>query len=154
MRVVFTRHGAPMSLGSDPSLSDAGVEMVADLSTWLVDNGIVADHCLLTGTRRTRETADELLRPMPHVRKQVVPSLPETPEAWEQLVRYWEPRIGSHGVLFLVGHHPTVELLLSLHGPPAAPVQRGAYAVCLVLDRIFTGSWVITGAWPGRFDTP
>lgn len=152
MRIVFARHGAPLSGTTDPPLSEGGERMADAAREWLASNGIVADHCLVTPTRRTRETARSLLERMPHVRQQLVDELPESLADWERLVSWWSPRIGSHGVLLLVGHHPTLDLLLSTYGPAPVPVPPGVYATTLVLDRVFTGSWAITGTWPGQQD--
>lgn len=150
MRVVFVRHGAPRTSEADPSLTSEGRSMASEAGEWLFHNAIMADWCLLTPTRRTRETAEEVLERWPHVRQQVVPELPETASTWDRLVAAWEPRLGDHGVLLLVGHHPTQEFLLAHFGPPPVPPLPGGYAATIVVDRVFTGAWTITGAWPGR----
>lgn len=150
MRVVFVRHGARRGNDLDPPLTSAGHRMAAETGEWLAFHQVMPDHCLVTPTARTRETADNLLAQVPHVRQQVVPSLPESLGEWSSLVRTWGPRIGDHGVLLLVGHHPSLSFLLQAFGPPPEPVPLGNFAACVVVDPIFTGAWVISAAWPGR----
>ena len=150
MRVVFARHGEQQRGELDPALTSAGHRMAQETGEWLAGHGVLPDHCLVTPTTRTRETAKILLQHLPHVRRQEVPSLPESLSEWRALVDAWGPRIGDHGVLLLVGHHPSLGLLLDAFGPPPEPVPRGNFAACLVLDRLFTGTWAISAAWQGR----
>ncbi|MCK6502571.1 histidine phosphatase family protein [Myxococcota bacterium] len=150
MRVVFVRHGQQRAGELDGGLTSAGHRMVGETAQWLAAHQVVPDLCLHTPTTRTRQTADGLLEGHAGVRRMEVSSQPETLAEWLDLVRAWQPRLGDHGVLLLVGHHPTLGLLLHAFGPPPEPVPTGNLAAALVLDRVFTGSWVISAAWPGR----
>lgn len=150
MRVVFVRHGERRAAELDPPLTSAGHKMVAETARWLAAHQIVPDLCLLTATTRTRQTAAGLLDHHGAVRRFEVPSLPETLGEWRDLVQSWQPRLGDHGVLLLVGHHPTLGLLLEAFGPPPEAVPPGNVAAGLVVDRLFTGRWAISAAWPGH----
>lgn len=150
MRVVFVRHGQRSPGDMDPPLTSAGVRMVRETAEWLASHQIHPDLCLLTPTRRTRQTAEGLLERLPHVRRRPVDALPEADHAWQRLVDSWGPRVGDHGVLLLVGHHPSLHYLLSRFGPAPVPVPLSNVAAALVLDPLFTGQWAISAAWPGE----
>lgn len=149
MRIVFTRHGEQQQGELDGALTSTGHRMVQEAAEWLARHMLLPDHCLLTDTVRTRETAAGLLAHAPHVRNQIVPSLPESMTSWGSLVDRWGPRIGDHGLLLIVGHHPSLQFMLQAFGPPPEPIGRNNYAATLVIDRLFTGTWAITDAFPG-----
>lgn len=150
MRVVFARHGEQQRGEVDPALTSAGHSMARETGEWMASHQLTPGLCLVTETTRTRETADELLFAAPQVQRRAVRSLPETLTEWGRLVETWSPQIGDQGVLLLVGHHPTLHFLLEAFGPPPQPVPMGNYAAGLVVDKLFTGSWAISAAWPGR----
>lgn len=150
MRVVFVRHGQQRAGELDGALTSAGHEMVAEAARWLAAHQILPDLCLHTATTRTRQTAAGLLEGIGGVRSLEVPSLPESLSEWRSLIQDWQARLGDHGVLLLVGHHPSLDMLLQAFGPAPEPVHPGNLAATLVLDRLFTGAWAISAAWPGR----
>ncbi|NOY26550.1 MAG: histidine phosphatase family protein [Oligoflexia bacterium] len=149
MRIVFSRHGQQQHGELDGALTSAGHRMVQEAAEWLAGHKLLPDHCLLTDTVRTHETAAHLLAQAPHVRRQIVSRLPESRAGWRSLVDHWGPRIGDHGLLLMVGHHPSLQFLLQSFGPPPEPIGRNNYAATLVLDRLSTGTWAISGAFPG-----
>lgn len=150
MRVVFVRHGQRNHIEPDPSLTSDGHRMARETGEWLSSHQIHPDLCLLTPTRRTRQTADALLENHPHVRRRPVDALPEGDAEWVRFVDSWGPRVGAHGVLLLVGHHPSLHYLLTRFGPPPVPVPLANVAAALVLDPVFSGQWAISAAWPGE----
>jgi len=150
LRVVFVRHGARRSTEADPALTSAGHQMAAETGDWLLSHRIVARRCLVTPTLRTRQTAEGLLGRLPELRAELVPFLPESRDDWDALVAQERPLVGDHGVLLAVGHHPTLAFLLRCFGPAPVSVPLDHFATALVLDPIFTGSWAISAAWPGR----
>ena len=149
MRIVFIRHGERRRGESDPALTSAGRRMARETALWLASLGVQPAHVLCTPTQRTRETADELCLVFPDAARAERPESPEVAVDWDQLVETLAVAPGLADPLVLVGHHPTVDLLLRAHGPAPVPVPRPNFASALVLDRTATG-WTIAAAWPGR----
>jgi phosphohistidine phosphatase SixA len=149
MRIVFIRHGERRRGESDPALTSAGRRMARETAEWLEAQGVRPAHVLNTPTQRTRETAEELCLVFPNATSSERPESPEVGVDWEQLVDVLEADPGAEAPIVLVGHHPTVDLLLRAFGPAPAAVPRQNFASALVLDRT-GGGWKIAAAWPGR----
>jgi phosphohistidine phosphatase SixA len=149
MRIVFIRHGERRRGESDPALTSAGRRMARETALWLQDQGVRPAWLISTPTTRTRETAEELALVFPDAARAERPESPEVSVDWEQLTEQLADDPGLDAPVVLVGHHPTVELLLDLVGPPPVPVPIRNFCSALVLDRAATG-WTIAAAWPGR----
>ena len=149
MRTVFIRHGEPRKGESDPSLTSPGRRMAREAALWLEGQGVVPVAIVNTPTARTRETAEELALVFPDAVGAERPESPEVPVDWDLLADQLAATALPEGPLVLVGHHPTVDLLLRSYGPPPVPVPVRHYCSVLVLDNSRTG-WSISAAWPGR----
>ena len=82
--------------------------------------------------------------------QEVIEEAPESKQAWErwwqELSKQYEPQED----ILLVGHHPTMEMLLQCYGPTPCSISRRNFAVALVLRLDPDGRYTITHAWPGR----
>lgn len=149
MRTVFIRHGERRKGESDPSLTSQGRRMAREAALWLEAQGVVPVAIVSTPTARTRETAEELALVFPDAVHTERSESPEVPVDWDLLTEQLVATTLPDGPLVLVGHHPTVDLLLRSYGPPPVPVPVHHYCSVLVLDHSRTG-WSISAAWPGR----
>lgn len=149
MRIIFIRHGERRKGETDPALTSAGHRMAREAALWMRDQGIQPTRILHTPTRRTRQTADEIGLVFPAAERSERPESPEVEVDWNQLVAALEGQAGAEAPLALVGHHPTIDLLLRAFGPAPTPVPRQNFASVLVVDRTARG-WTIAAAWPGR----
>lgn len=149
MRIVFIRHGERRKGESDPALTSAGRRMARETAQWLEGQGVRPAHVVSTPTQRTRETADELCLMFPEASQTERPESPEVAPDWEQLADVLATDPGAAAPIALVGHHPTVDLLLRSFGPAPSAMPRQNFASALVLDRTPAG-WTIAAAWPGR----
>ena len=149
MRTVFIRHGERRKGESDPALTSAGRRMAREAALWLADQRITPGSIVTTPTTRTRETAEELALVFPDARRLERPESPEVPLDWDQLTDSLSATLDMSHPVVLVGHHPTVELLLRSYGPAPEPVTLQHYCSVLVLDHA-DSDWSISAAWPGR----
>jgi phosphohistidine phosphatase SixA len=149
MRIVFIRHGERRKGEHDPALTSAGRRMARETAEWLEAQGVCPAHVLNTPTQRTRETAEEICLVFQAAARAERPESPEVDLDWEQLIEALESDPGAAAPIALVGHHPTVDLLLRRFGPAPATIPRQNFASALVLDSTATG-WTIAEAWPGR----
>jgi len=124
--------------------------MAFETGDWLLASGLRPSAIVHTATARTSQTAEELghhWTDTPRIQGDVSPELPRD---WERLTEELGVRWGDTATLVLVGHHPTVGLILDLHGPPPVPVPRRNLAVALVLEGTPSAGWRLSLAWPGR----
>ena len=152
MRLVFVRHGAPRRGETDPGLTSAGRRMAFETGGWLATQQLAPQLIWHTPTRRTQQTAEELALSFQGVALSAGAVSPEVDRDWERLEERLNTELMEGSVGVLVGHHPTVELLLGRFGPPPVPVPLRNLAVALVLVRVPGGTWSIQAAWPGRPD--
>jgi phosphohistidine phosphatase SixA len=154
MRIVFVRHGERRKGESDPALTSAGRRMARETALWLRDHGVSPAHVVSTPTTRTRETADELSLVFADAARHDRPESPEHRDDWDRLLDVLARAPGLDRTVCLVGHHPTVDLLLREYGPAPVAVPRHHFASALVLDPRAAGrradGWSIRFAWPGR----
>ncbi len=155
MHLVFVRHGAPRKGESDPGLTSAGRRMAFETGRWLRDEVLLPlslEPLFIrhTPTQRTRETAEELALSFDGVRLSEGSVSPELIEDWQSLVDRLGVGVPRGRAAVLVGHHPTVGLLLDHYGPPPVNVPRRNLAVAMVLSRLDGTGWRIHAAWPGR----
>ncbi len=155
--LVFLRHGAFEVGPSDPPLSTGGWEMAARAAAWVAALDWAPTKLWHTPTQRTTETAMAIVRRMPHLQCGVLPDSPANVEEWADLLRklrgprrFGDPTLPRAPMppTILVGHHPTLGLLLDLWGPSPIPVDRFAFAagLFLVADG---GRWQIVDVHPG-----
>lgn len=150
MRLAFLRHGQPRRGETDPSLTSAGRRMAFETGGWLLTHGLRPSAIVHTATARTTQTAEEVGHHWPETARTLGEVSPELPGDWERLTDELITHWGDMATLVLVGHHPTVGLLLDLYGPPPVPVPRRNLAIALVLDGNPSAGWRLTLAWPGR----
>ena len=150
MRVLFVRHGERRKGEADPELTSFGFRMVEETATWLHTFGLMPDLVQHTPTRRTEQTTDTLIARLPTTARETIPEAPELTLEWEQWIAELQSRPSPPDTVLLVGHHPTLEMLLQSYGPAPAAVSRHHFAVGLLLESGDNESWTITHAWPGR----
>lgn len=153
MRIVFVRHGERRKGESDPALTSAGRRMARETALWLEDRGAAPARIVTTPTTRTRETAEELALVFSRAAVLERPESPEHRDDWDRLLDLLAREPGLDRTLCLVGHHPTVDLLLREFGPAPVPVPRHHFASALILGPVTprrAGPWTIHSAWPGR----
>ena len=150
MKIIFVRHGEKRKGETDPELTSFGFRMVEETASWLRELCLSPSLVQYTPTRRTAQTTETLLA---HLSPEVVETIPDAPELqpdWERWVEALENQPDPCDCVLLVGHHPTLEMLLQGYGPAPVAVSRHHFAVGLLLERGEGGSWTITQAWPGR----
>ena len=147
MQIAFIRHGERRRNESDPALTSAGRRMASEAARWLQRQGFVPTTVVSTPTRRTRQTAEELCLVFPAAQLIEHPAEPEGEAAWEALLSELPL---DRGPLVLVGHHPTVEMLLHAFGPPPVAIPPHHFASALLLEPAPGPGWRIRAAWPGR----
>jgi len=150
MRIAFVRHGERRKNETDPELTSFGFRMVEETSQWLSDFGFIPDLALSTPTIRTQQTATTLLGRFPHVSIERIEHAPETQAEWERWTQSLKNHHSAPNNVLLVGHHPTMEMLIQCYGPAPVVVSRHQFAVGLILQTAPETSWVLTHAWPGR----
>ena len=123
--------GAPPSMSSDPSLSDAGHARAASLATALKDADIRA--IFVTEFKRTQETAAPLAKAL-GIKPTTMVS--KDPSALIQQLK----KIGGNALV--VGHSNTVPDIIKALGV-AAPVVIG--------DNDFDNLFIVTPGQPARF---
>jgi phosphohistidine phosphatase SixA len=124
--------------------------MVEETATWLHTIGLLPDLVQHTSTRRTEQTADTLIARLPQTSREIIREAPELKRDWEQWSKELQDRPSPPETVLLVGHHPTVEMILQTYGPAPTAVSRHHFAVGLLLESGENGTWTITHAWPGR----
>ncbi len=124
--------------------------MAAESANWIFQQGGRPDLILTTDTARTRQTADEVCAVFPQAPCRTRLDVPELEPDWDRLMEDLEIEIGRAGTAILVGHQPTLWMLLSSHGPAPVPIPRASYATVLTLQISRPGPTRITAAWPGR----
>jgi phosphohistidine phosphatase SixA len=122
--------------------------MSTETGRWLQSRGLRPDQVIVTPTRRTRQTAGEILLVFSDPIPTREAGLPELLEDWEALVASLEASAPADSVVLLVGHHPTMDMLTGAFGPPVS-VPRGNFASAVVLEAGEAG-WRCSAAWPGR----
>ena len=123
--------------------------MSTETGNWIKAQGLTPSLIWMTPTMRTRQTAEEILlvfsAPIPIQEAGV----PELLEDWEPLVTSLEAEVPKEGVVLLVGHHPTMDMIKQEFGPLPVNVPRGNFAAAVVMEAGLSG-WRCTTAWPGR----
>ena len=147
MTIAFIRHGEPRRSESDPGLTSAGRRMAMEAGQWLASQGLTPTSIQCTPTQRTRDTAEELSLVFSGLEVRERDGEPHDLSDWRRLVA---PLRRTPGLHVLVGHHPTLALLLRAFGPPPEPVPVHHYAAALLLLPAEEPAWRIHAAWPGR----
>lgn len=150
MRVVFVRHGEKRRGELDPELTSAGRRMASEAGAWLASRGVTPNLAVITPTRRTRQTLEELLAHLPPPLVLERPDQPESALDWEIFTTRLGRELPPGGTALVVGHHPTQHLLLDTWGPPPVSVPRHHLATALILERGVGTSWSFVEVWPGR----
>jgi phosphohistidine phosphatase SixA len=149
MQIAFVRHGERRKSEVDPELTSYGIRMVEETAQWLDSIGFRPDLSLCTTTVRTEQTADTILSRIPSPSRERIANAPELQDDWERWIEELSQRDPCPDSVLLVGHHPTLEMLLRCYGPTPVVVSRHHFAVGLLLAPGSNG-WSITQAWPGR----
>ena len=147
MDLAFTRHGERRRGESDPALTSAGHRMAREAALWLQGQGFSPARIVATPTLRTEQTADEWALVFPDAARVVRDEAPDTPAAWAAL---WRALSADPQPTALVGHHPTLDLLLRSFGPPPVPVSVRHFCSTLRLEGAAPDQLRIAAAWPGR----
>ena len=150
MQIAFVRHGERRKGETDPELTSFGFRMVEETAKWLQSTGFSPDLVQTTQTRRTEQTTQTLTVQFPDLARESIANAPEHQEDWETWTEEISNRDSPPDSVLLVGHHPTLEMLLQAYGPAPAVVSRHHFAVGLVLESETPTHWTITHAWPGR----
>ena len=150
MRIAFVRHGERRKNETDPELTSYGFRMVEETGQWLLDFGFTPDLALSTPTIRTQQTAATILSRFPTVSIERIEHAPETKVEWERWTQSIKDRNPIPNNVLLIGHHPTMEMLIQYYGPAPVVVTRHQFAVGLILQTAPETDWVMTHAWPGR----
>ena len=150
MHIVFVRHGERRKGEADPELTSFGFRMVEETGAWLRELDFSPDLTQHTPTLRTEQTADTLLHHLTTGARETMEEAPELEADWMRWTEALQSRSPAPESVLLVGHHPTLEMLLQSYGPAPAAVSRHHFAVGLLLEPTDQGSWTITQAWPGR----
>lgn len=150
MYIIFARHGERRKGESDPELTSWGRRMSTETGHWLQEQGLRPDLVLVTPTKRTRQTAEEILLPFSAPIPTRETGLPTwQTEKWDELVVSLQAELPEDGVALLVGHHPTMDMIKHKFGSLPTTVPRGNFASAVVLQSGSSG-WQCTAAWPGR----
>jgi len=149
MQVAFVRHGERRRAEMDPELTSYGFRMVEETAQWLQSIDFRPDLVLCTPTVRTEQTADTILTHYPSSCRERIANAPELQEDWGRWIEELSQRNPRPESVLLVGHHPTLEMLLKCYGPTPVVVSRHHFAVGLLLVPGSKG-WNISQAWPGR----
>ena len=149
MHIVFVRHGEKRRGESDPELTSWGRRMSTETARWIQRQGLTPTLLWHTPTARTRQTAEEIRLVFSAPAAHQEAGLPELIEDWERLVETLEAQQSADAVVVLVGHHPTMDMLVRELGPPPVAVPRGNFASAVVLQPGASG-WQCTASWPGR----
>ena len=145
MIVVFVRHGAPRNNESDPELTSFGHRMSIETGQWLKNKGWVPSVCFSTKTRRTFQTAENLL-----LGCQV--SLVINPFDMAEDVQVLDP---IHALLtenlfakvaLVCCHQPLLEHLRLQYAPHGPPIR---FATAFIM-RYSEGQWICIDTWAGR----
>ena len=149
MRVAFVRHGERRKGEADPELTSFGVRMVSETGAWLRQQQFIPTIVQTTNTKRTQQTTDLLIHDLSNITQETIEDAPELQRDWE---RWWETldRGKEDADILLVGHHPTMEMLLQCYGPAPCSFSKRNFAVALILQTNADGGYTITHAWPGR----
>jgi phosphohistidine phosphatase SixA len=149
MNIVFVRHGERQAGESDPELTSFGFRMVEEVAAWMLALEFSPQLALTTPTRRTHQTVSTILAHFPDTLLEEIPESPELETDWEVCTEKLSKRNKPPDSVLMVGHHPTLEMLLQNYGPPPMVVSRHHFAVGLLLQQS-ESRWSIVRAWPGR----
>jgi phosphohistidine phosphatase SixA len=147
MKLFFLRHGAKRKNEIDPNLTSRGKKMAFSAGQWVKTLLQSKPVVITTPTVRTEQSAKEIclvLQEELTILKQTIPS------DWNSFERYV---IGiyeqSHTTsIILVGHHPTMEMLISKFNLPIPP-QNFSSGVLLEKQH---KSWKCEHYWLGQND--
>ena len=112
--------------------------------------GFTPDLVLSTPTNRTQQTAASILERFRPISIEPIEHAPETQVDWKRWTQSLQIRNQVPNNVLLIGHHPTMEMLIQCYGPAPAVVSRHQFAVGLILQTAPETDWVMTHAWPGR----
>ena len=149
MQIAYVRHGERRKGEVDPELTSYGFRMVEESAQWLKSIGFEPGLAQATQTTRTRQTVETILAHFPDTVLETILDAPEIEVDWDQWTEDLANRPRRPDSVLLVGHHPTLEMLLESFGPAPVVVSRHHFAVVLLLVQESKG-WRITQAWPGR----
>lgn len=152
-RIVYVRHGERSHIGKDDPLTENGRAMALSTGQWLKEKGLVPSRVIHTGTRRTLETAEQLLLGLGIQVGSVTlfdnKGLPSNEGALEALLEAQVKLAHSGNDVILVGHHPTQNLVQSKFGGARFSVPSANRAAAFILEKV-DGSWRVTAAHPGQ----
>ena len=145
MNVVFVRHGAVRGNEVDPALTSYGHRMSIEVGAWLKSKECLPESFWSTPTKRTLQTAENILigcglkRPINSL------EMTEFELSLEQIKKILSLNSGIMTCLFCC-HQPLMEKLRNQYAPNSPPIR---FASALIM-RYSEGAWVYKDAWPGR----
>ena len=149
MRIAFVRHGERRKNEIDPELTSFGFRMVEETGQWLLDmSSLPISYC----RHHQSHTANcsQHLGTFSTDFYRTDRACSGNPGRLEALDAVSTNRNPVPNNVLLVGHHPTMEMLIQCYGPAPVVVSRHQFAVGLILQTAPETSWVLTHAWPGR----
>ena len=145
MLVAFIRHGAVRSSQTDPELTSQGHRMSLDVGRWLKSKGYIPDICWSTKTRRTNQTAENIILGC----ESELTVKPIEMNEYDMNLDFLAKRIvqypSAHVALFCC-HQPLLEYLRQNFAPNSPPIR---FASALIM-RYSEGDWIFEDALPGR----
>jgi phosphohistidine phosphatase SixA len=147
MKLIFVRHGAKRNDDPDPALTSLGRKMAFSSGRW-IEKHINSDPILIsTPTIRTIQSANEICLALERelsILKQNIPS------DWNSFERHVIDTYETYqnNLIILVGHHPTMEMLISKFSLPIPP-QNFSSGVLLEKEH---ASWKCDHYWLGQTD--
>ena len=143
MLIAFVRHGAVRNSQTDPELTSLGHRMSLEAGRWLKSNGYIPDVCWSTNTRRTVQTAANLIL---GCEKEIAVNTIEMNEF--DLTLDFLTILISNNSDFKTGlfccHQPLLENLRKNFAPNSPSIR---FASALVM-RYSDGDWQYADAWP------
>lgn len=158
VRIIYVRHAhvvpGHLDLDTDRPLSPWGREVAAQAGHWLRARGLRPGLVITTRVARTRETASITLHVLGFSPEEIgwwqQDSLPRDRRGWLRLTDSLRLVLPPDGVVLVVGHGTTQDLLVGMSPPLSISTRsRGA---CLVMDEVGPDVWRCVDCWPGLAD--
>ena len=145
MLVAFVRHGAVRSSQQDPELTSMGHRMSLEVGRWLKSKAFLPDVVWSTKTRRTFQTAENIILGNESNLTVNLIDMEEFELNFDRITSLFIQDSSFKTALFC-GHQPLLEHLRTRFAPKSPPIR---FASALIM-RYSKGDWFYKDAWPGR----